>query len=132
MRTPQVQGVLPGRCSSVFLFLILKEVTEGEGTIFAEKRNNAEWLQQTQIVTVGPVLDALAVSDTEDLDLRRGDLFACSWNAHEVALVGATKRLANHDSISFRDHLLNGETAIGEGCEELRDELFGGFSTLDR
>jgi hypothetical protein len=87
-------------------------------------------LQQSQVVTVGPVFDGSSVCNMEDLDLGHGDLFSCRCNTHEVALIGATKRLANHDAVTFRDHILNGVPAIGEGAEEPRDDLFGGFSTL--
>src|SRR5262249_54686100 len=61
------------------------------------------------VVGVGPSFDGPPVCDTGDENPRRAYLFACRWNAHEVALVGATKRLANHDSVSFSDQVLNRE-----------------------
>src|SRR2546421_8224372 len=93
-------------------------------------RNSAQLLQQTQVVTVAPEFDALPVGEAGDGDPRCRHLFARRCNAHEVACVSATKGMASHDFVSFRDQILNGEKGIGEGGEIQREELFEGFETL--
>src|SRR5437764_9977492 len=84
-------------------------------------RNHAELLQQTQVVTVAPQFDALAIGEAGDGDPCCHHLFARGCNAHEVALLGATKRVASYDSVSFSDDVLNSEMGIGEGVEVERE-----------
>jgi len=45
--------------------------------------------------------------------------------------LGATKGPAYGDGISLRDQVLGGELGIGEGGEELREEAFIGWESLD-
>ena len=68
---------------------------------------------------------------TQDSHIGYRDLSASRWNAHEAACVGATKGTANRDRVSFSDQVLSGEMGIGEGGEELREEVFVGLETLD-
>src|SRR6266851_3048807 len=96
------------------------------------RRNHAKLLQQTRVVIVAPEFDALAIGEAGDGDSCRHHLFARGCNAHEVALLGATKRVASYDAVSFSDDVLNSETGIGEGAEVEREELFEGFEPLHR
>src|SRR5215469_15799147 len=71
------------------------------------RRDNAELLQQTQVITVGPLFDRFPVGETEDVDARRADLFAGRCNAHQFSLMGAMKCETNHDAVSFSNDILN-------------------------
>ncbi len=105
-------------------------VTNCQGKVLSRlswRRDNAKLVQQIQVVTIEPWFDSLAVYDTVNEHPRPAHLFACGSDASERALVGTTRRIANHDGVSFCDHILNGKLQVRKGGEEHREELFVGF-----
>src|SRR3974390_179967 len=76
------------------------------------RRDNAELLQQTQVVIVGRVFDNFPVGDTKDADPRRSDVFAGRWDTHQFTFMGALKGVANHDTVFFRDDVIHAEMHI--------------------
>lgn len=79
------------------------------------RRNNAKLLHPAQVVPIDPGFEGLPVDDTRDDDRRRRDLLTCRRNIHEVALVGTTKCVAYHDTVSLSDQVFNPVLSIGEG-----------------
>src|SRR5436305_4375562 len=79
------------------------------------RRDHAELLQHAQRVEVEPAFHELAVHDAVNSNSRDRHRLACRWNAHELALMRATKRRATGDKVPFGKFAFHGETRIGEG-----------------
>jgi hypothetical protein len=81
-------------------------------------------LQHAQGVPVEPVLGDLAVRDVEDADPRDHHGLPSRGNAPQLSSMGATSGPADHDPVSFPNHLLHGKPEVGEDGAVHRDGVF--------
>src|SRR5439155_3156944 len=70
------------------------------GAGFSDRQQHPELVQQTHRVVLDPSLHDLAVLDAPDDEPAHPNLFACSRNAEQFALVGAVARHTARDLVS--------------------------------
>ena len=75
----------------------------------ASRRHPAKLLQPAERILFAPVLNNLAIGDTEDRDRRECGLRAARRNTHELtATMRAAEGHARHDLVALADQILGG------------------------
>src|SRR5207245_4225739 len=84
---------------------------------FSDRWQHPELVQQTHRVVLDPGLYDLAVLDAPDDEPAHPNLFACSRNAEQFALVGAVTRHTARDLVSFGDQVVHRVISRGRSLE---------------
>jgi hypothetical protein len=84
----------------------------------ADSGDNAELLEEPQVVQLTPALSDATVSHAEDVDARKRDLAPGGRDPHDLPMVGASSGEALGDEIRFGDELMEFATPLRKGGSE--------------
>ena len=95
----------------------------GRSAVVADLGHEPELGHQSEIVTVGPVLDELVLGEPEDVDVLDRDAAARRRHAHERAGVVPGHREPGDDFVVLGDDVFDRKVQVGERVAKPRDRL---------